>query len=531
MNSEPKRSSIVAGVGSRMFRAETPAGVDLPGTATAGSDLPDAGVADLDLPRGRAAAARTDTQPGNATTTNADTHRADGTATNGNTHPGSATATNGDTNREDAPSNGNTHRGGGSVVDLPGRGAARSDGVAEWAALGEWFASPPLLRDVDLGVLRERLAFVGRARSRLAALEADVVGEISRREGAAGAEEILRQDQKRSRSGARRAVKVAAQLDWAPQVADKLADGAITPEAAGLILDAGGDTPVNQRTLLDAAEVEADDQFRRTLKQHVNELTSEQELQERRERQRRRRRASIREQSDGMFHLFAQLDPLTGNRVRAAVDAKSDELFRQEDAKNRATAPQRLADALAELICDSDGAGVGAPAGAELIVLADYDVVNERIDNGRLPDGTRLTEAETLAAACDARILPGIFNKHTNSPLLGRAQRKIPKRLHKQLVARDGGCIGCGAHHRICQVHHIKHWAHGGQTTLENTCLVCWRCHHVRIHEHGEEITRHPRGKLSLAPPGTPGAASPQRPPPHHRHRRPTEPQQTLRCS
>ena len=127
-----------------------------------------------------------------------------------------------------------------------------------------------------------------------------------------------------------------------------------------------------------------------------------------------------------MFHLFAQFDPLTGNRVRAALLAKSDELFRNEDTTDRATAPQRLADALAELVCDNTGAGADAPAGAELIVLADNDLLHEQITNARLTDGTRLTEAETLAVACDAKILPGIFNKHTGNPLLGRSQRKIP---------------------------------------------------------------------------------------------------------
>ena len=394
--------------------------------------------------------------------------------------------------------------------------------VAEWASLGEWLDSPPLLHKVDLELLRDCLGFVGRARASLAALEADVVAEVARREGDAATEEILRQDQKQSRRGARKAVKVAAQLEWAPKVADKLKDGSITPEAAGLILDAAGEAPVDQRELLEAAETEPEDQFRRTLKDHVNERTSDAELEARRAAQRHRRRASISEQPDGMFHLFAQLDPLAGNQVRAALIAKSDELFRNEDSKDRATAPQRLADALAELICTNTGAGV--PAGTELIVLADYDTVHQQITDARLTDGTRLTEAETLAVACDAKILPGIFNKHTGNVLLGRSQRKVPKRLRKQLIARDGGCIGCAAHHQICQTHHLDHWADGGETTLENTCLLCWRCHHIRLHQNGEEITRHPGGKLTLAPPArsTAGEAErPHRPPPHRPHRTP----------
>ncbi len=413
-----------------------------------------------------------------------------------------------------------------------GRDEPGSARVREWAVLGEWLASPPpLLHKVDLEVLQERLSFMGRARASLAAAEADVVAEISRREGDAAAEETLRRTQKRSRRGARKAVKVAAQLEWAPNVADKLAEGAITPEAAGLILDADGEADVDRRVLLAAAEEEPDDQFRRTLKDHINERTNEQELERRRERQRRRRRASISEQGDGMFHLFAQFDPLTGARVQAALIAKSDQLFRAEDPKDRPTAPQRFADALAELICTSDSAGAGAPGGVELLVLADYDQVHDTITNARLTDQTRLTEAETLAVACDAKILPGIFNKHTGTPLLGRAQRKVSPRHRKRLIARDGGCIGCRAHHKICEVHHRDHWAHGGQTTMENTCLLCWRCHHIRVHLHGEQVTRHPNGHLTLGPPantttnnggGSSGSDSDDgasRPPPHNRHR------------
>ncbi len=300
-------------------------------------------------------------------------------------------------------------------------------------------------------------------------------------------------------------------------MAEKLASGAITPEAAELILDAAADAPVDQNLLLGAAETEPDDLFRRTLKEHVNERTSEAELQERRERQRRRRRASISEQPGGMFQLFASLDPLVGNRVRAALVAKADELFRQEDPKDRATPPQRFADALEQLICNSDP-GAGVPAGVELILLADYDLVHERITNARLTDGTRLTEAETLAVACDAKILPGIFNKHTGNVVLGRSQRKVPKRLRKRLVARDGGCIGCGAHEKICQTHHVEHWCDDGETSYENTCLLCWRCHHVRVHRHGEQITRHPNGHYTLGPPTMSSGERPSRPPPHHRH-------------
>ena len=415
--------------------------------------------------------------------------------------------------------------------DAMGGDAMGDAAMGEWAVLGEWQASPVSLVGVDLAVLRERLRLVGRAKSSLAAFEADLVGEITRREGEAKAEEILRRDQKRSLAGARKAVKVAAQLEWMPGVAEKLAEGAITAEAASLIAEAAAETPVDQNFLLDAAEQQADDLFRRTLKHHINERTNDEELQARRDRQRRRRRASISEQPDGMFNLFARLDPLAGARLRGALSAKADELFRAEDPQQRATPQQRLADALEQLACHPNTTG-GRRTDAELVVLADYDTIHDKLVNAGLVDGTRLTETETLALACDASILPGIFNKHTGNIILGQTRRKVSRRLRKRLTIRDRGCIGCGAPDKICEVHHIEHWQNGGPTTYDNTCLLCWRCHHIRVHHHGEQITRHPNGHYTLQPPThTPPRAAPPSPPDpeqaaHHTNgrRAPTDP-------
>ena len=47
--------------------------------------------------------------------------------------------------------------------------------MGEWAVLAEWQASPVPLRGVELAELRERLRLVGRAKSSLAAFEADLV--------------------------------------------------------------------------------------------------------------------------------------------------------------------------------------------------------------------------------------------------------------------------------------------------------------------------------------------------------------------
>ncbi|MGY1717405.1 HNH endonuclease signature motif containing protein, partial [Geodermatophilus sp. SYSU D01106] len=40
---------------------------------------------------------------------------------------------------------------------------------------------------------------------------------------------------------------------------------------------------------------------------------------------------------------------------------------------------------------------------------------------------------------------------------------------------------GCQAPTWFCDVHHLLHWAHGGQTSLGNSALLCER-HHTKVH-------------------------------------------------
>jgi hypothetical protein len=67
---------------------------------------------------------------------------------------------------------------------------------------------------------------------------------------------------------------------------------------------------------------------------------------------------------------------------------------------------------------------------------------------------------------------------------VGRRTRAISPALRRALDHRDGGCRfpGCGL--RLCDGHHVQHWAEGGETSLENTLLLCRR-HHRAVHEEG----------------------------------------------
>lgn len=366
--------------------------------------------------------------------------------------------------------------------------------------LASFDASLVGLRAMDGERLEERLRLVGRCESRLAAVKAETIDALARRDGEARAADVLRNDVKQSRGSAKRQVAEAGRLAQVPNTAEALADGAITPQHARLIAEAAeqapAGAPIDEAELLAAAEQQPADLFGATVREHLNERDRG-DLEERRKRQRAQRRLSFKRQSDGMFELFGRFDPLVGSRIETAITAAANRLWRAEDPKNRATPQQRLADALESLVTRG-GEADGAAQGVDLLVIVDYDVLAGKLANPRLVDGTPLSAEELLRLACDARILPAIFDQKSRPLWLGRGRRHATKHQRSVLAARDKGCIGCGASPNWCQAHHIRHWEHGGTTDIDNMCLLCSHCHHHQVHTNAARILRGPDGRFSL---------------------------------
>ncbi len=379
-----------------------------------------------------------------------------------------------------------------------------ADGMAESvaAALDVLIES---LRALGTDRLEERLGLVGVCENRMAAVKVETVAALARRDGEAKAADAVRTRTRQSRYGAKRDVKLAAQLAGVPKTAGALAEGSITPQHARLIAEAAEQAspaaPIDEAELLAAAEREPADVFGNTVRGHVNARIGD-DLAERRRHQRSQRRLSIKQQPDGMFELFGRFDPVTGSRIETALAAKAGNLWRSEDPKNRPTTQQRMADALELLTTTSGGTGDGnvksTAQGVDLLVKADYDTVAGRLRDARLIDGTPLTPEELVRLACDANILPALFNRKGEPLWLGRGKRHATAHQRAVLAERDKGCVGCGASANWCQAHHIVHWEHGGTTDLDNLCLLCSHCHHHEVHTNGASIVRRADGRLAL---------------------------------
>jgi len=106
---------------------------------------------------------------------------------------------------------------------------------------------------------------------------------------------------------------------------------------------------------------------------------------------------------------------------------------------------------------------------------------------------------------------------------VGARTRTIPPALRRALHHRNRGCRFPGCEVQFGQGHHIRHWAHGGPTTLSNLAMLCRR-HHRTVHEEGYQVDRLSDGALWFRRPD--GRLLPDVPPPPAI---PENPVQTLR--
>jgi hypothetical protein len=102
--------------------------------------------------------------------------------------------------------------------------------------------------------------------------------------------------------------------------------------------------------------------------------------------------------------------------------------------------------------------------------------------------------------ACDAETVTIVEDDNEQPLSVGRRTRTIPPRLSQALWARDKGCTFPGCHRtRFVDGHHVRHWADGGETSLENLLLLCTR-HHRAVHEGRLYDPQGLPGPLALLP-------------------------------
>jgi hypothetical protein len=217
---------------------------------------------------------------------------------------------------------------------------------------------------------------------------------------------------------------------------------------------------------------------------------------------------------DGCLHVDAKLAPEDGALFLRALEASQEALHEQRmgEAEELAEAdlrgpagPQEVrrppfptnAEGLAAMAENALArSAVGRTSAAERYqVLVHVDAATLATDapgprmtgpgSCAVADGPGVAPETARRLACDCSLVAVGDGDAGNPITAGRRTRSIPPATRRALVARDGRCQfpGC-ERHRFVDAHHIHHWAHGGETSLDNLVLLC-RYHHRLVHEGG----------------------------------------------
>ena len=378
--------------------------------------------------------------------------------------------------------------------------------------------------------LKDLIAVSRSWEAKVSALQTDAARLISAREGHGdGGASVLRDQAGKSKFQARRSLGAAEVLDEMPSLRSSVDSGEVPLANAERLADAARRT--NPEAVDSAADLLAmakelpPDRFAREAgawtQRHQSDHGHGDWINKR-----RRRYLKTWKQQDGMVRLDGLLDPETGTRICNRLQDTAEELRRQDQqtARTHATSArgggpadssgddesgrswdQLRADALDLLTSDStDGArergGSGGRPKAEVIVVADIGVLTGDDPAGRceIPGTGPVPPAVLQRIACDAQLIGLIFSD--GKPLRhGSTVRTATTKQWRALIARDRGCIGCGAEPGQCQAHHIVPYARLRRTDIENLVLVCWRCHH-NIHDRNWQVV-HRNGRPALEPP------------------------------
>ena len=309
---------------------------------------------------------------------------------------------------------------------------------------------------------------------------------------------------------ARERVRVARALGALPRLAQALARGELSYAKVRALTRVA--TPDTEERLLAVGRAGTAEQVERIVRggRRVDRIAEGREAAQRHAG----RSLQVYQDKDGMVVIRGRLEPEAGAVLMQALAAARETLYQRAadvstfDVPAETPTPsmaQQQADALALLAETAAHHGIdpGAPGERYQVVvhvdgpvLADADAPGQSI----LEDGARISAETSQRLACDASRVVMRHGADGRVVEVDARTRTIPPALRRALHYRDHGCRfpGCGL--RFGQGHHIRHWAHGGPTTLSNLTLLCRR-HHRAVHEEGYQVHRQPDGDLCFQRP------------------------------
>jgi hypothetical protein len=219
------------------------------------------------------------------------------------------------------------------------------------------------------------------------------------------------------------------------------------------------------------------------------------------------RSVTLSKHLDGSLSIRGELDAVGGEKLQAALEAIVQADRPVGDLRTRA---QQLGDALVQVadnvLATGDLPKLRTVKPHLIVTIGIEDLVDPATGPGAVTTGfgATLSAGRARWVACDSTVTRLVLDSDGQPMDVGRTARVVPPHLRKAVEHRDRHCVfaGCGAPTQYCDVHHLLEWINGGETSLENSALLCER-HHTKVH-HGFRVERQPDGRWrTYRPDGT----------------------------
>jgi len=132
-----------------------------------------------------------------------------------------------------------------------------------------------------------------------------------------------------------------------------------------------------------------------------------------------------------------------------------------------------------------------------IVTIPAADLLNPSRDAGPgvTGFGQTVSAAQARWLACESTVTRILLDPDGQPLDVGREKRVVTKAIRRAVEERDKTCVfaGCEAPRYFCDVHHLLEWIFGGETSVENSALVC-EPHHTKLH-HGFRLERDPGGR------------------------------------
>ena len=190
----------------------------------------------------------------------------------------------------------------------------------------------------------------------------------------------------------------------------------------------------------------------------------------------------------GVVTVTVELPMEAGELIEKALDKARDDVALDHPDIVDTTWTKRQADAFVTMVksflcgCENETQN------------SDHYLVNVHVDQKALigDAGRSSLPIDTVRRlACDAPVVTIVEDDNGQPLAVGRKSRAASTAQRRAIYARDNNTCrfpGC-KNKRFVDIHHIDHWANGGETNLDEMLLLCTK-HHTLVHEAGFRIEK-----------------------------------------